>query len=221
MLTTMIPQFLAGIDLQEPRWMALGIVALFSFCASSCSSTNSSATNSSDRVPIDQENAMRVEQASDRETVLARTFSAPRETVFAAMTQAEHLIHWMAASGMSLVQCEVDLRVGGTLRYVFQRGNGRRIEVRGVFEQVDPPHGFVYLESYDFSPLEVRVGTTFTASGPTTQFRRVLAYASKRERDEDFEGVATSSKEAFLRLENYLSEYKPATSGSSKRSPPR
>lgn len=202
--------------------MVLAIALLISaFCSFSCSSTTSSVKSASDRVSMDQENVMHVEQPSDRETVLARTFPAPRQIVFDAMTQPEHIIHWMAATGMSLAQCEVDPRAGGALRYVFQRGNGRRIEVRGVFEQVDPPHGFVYLESYDFSPLEVRVSTSFAASGSTTQFRQVLAYASKRERDEDFEGVATSSKEAFLRLENYLREYTPATRSSSKRSPPR
>lgn len=185
-------------DLEESGWLVLAIVVLLSvFCSSSCSS--------------------RVEQPSDRETVLVRSFSAPRESVFAAMTQPEHLMHWMAATGMSIAEGEVDLRVGGALRYVFQRRNGRRIEVRGVFEQVDPPQGFVYLESYDFSPLEVRVSTTFAESGSTTQFRQVLAYASKRERDEDFEGVATSSREAFLRLEKYLGEHKPAD-GAARRS---
>ncbi|MGH9336887.1 MAG: SRPBCC domain-containing protein, partial [Vicinamibacteria bacterium] len=57
---------------------------------------------------------------SDNEIVLTRTFAAPRETVFAALTQAEHLVRWMKPTDIALVACEVDLRAGGTFRYVFQ-----------------------------------------------------------------------------------------------------
>ena len=156
-----------------------------------------------------QESAMQATKPADNEILLTQTFSAPRETVFAALTKAEHLRAWMRPSAMTLVSCEVDLRVGGQLRHVFERPNGRKIEVRGKFEEVDPPRRFVYTETYDFSPLKVLVTTSLEETGDKTTFKRTLRYASQQERDEDFPGVATSSKEVYAKLEGYLAQLGP------------
>ena len=147
---------------------------------------------------------MQVTKPSDTEIVLTQTFAAPPEAVFAALTQPEHLRAWMKPSHMKLAECEVDLRVGGKLRYVFERPNGRRIEVRGVFEAVDPPRRIVYSESYDFSPLKVHVTTQLETAEGKTDFKQMLRYASKMERDEDFPGVESSSKEVYAKLADYL-----------------
>lgn len=149
---------------------------------------------------------MKATQPSDREIVLTRTFAAPRETVFAALTQPEHIQKWLAAAGMKLITCEVDLRTGGKLRYVFERPSGRTIEVRGVFEAVNAPRRVAYAESYDFSPLEVSVTTTLESTGEQTTFEQRLRYATKEERDADFDGVVESSEQAYANLERYLSE---------------
>ena len=158
------------------------------------------------RAPMNQENVMQTSKPSDNEIVLTRTFAAPRETVFAALTQAEHLVHWMKPTDMALVACEVDLRVGGTFRYVFQRPGGFKIEVRGAYEAVDPPRRFVYTETYDFSPLKVLVTTALDVADEKTVFKQTLGYSSKQERDEDFDGVATSATEAYAKLERYLAQ---------------
>lgn len=149
---------------------------------------------------------MQATKPSPNEIVLTRRFPAPRDSVFAALTEPHHLIHWMKAAGMDLVECEVDLRVGGSLRYVYQRPNGRKIEVHGVFEDVKPPSRLTYVETYDFSPLRVLVTTVLAAHDDETAFRQILRYASEAERDEDYEGVATSAAEAYANLERYLNK---------------
>lgn len=147
---------------------------------------------------------MQVSKPSDTETVLEQKFNAPRTAVFAALTQPGHLLRWLGSAEMALVGCDVDLRVGGRLRYVFQRAGGRQIEVRGAIEAVQSPSLLTYRESYDFSPLEILVTTTLDeADGVTTLVQR-LQYDSKRERDEDYDGVATSSAGAYERLARYL-----------------
>ena len=151
---------------------------------------------------------MQATKVSDHEAVLTRTFAAPRETVFAAMTETKHLLQWMKAGNMTLATCDVDLRAGGSFRYVFERTGGRKIEVRGAYVSVDPPRQFVYHESYDFSPLKVLVTSTFEADGNKTIFKQTLRYASKQELDEDFPGVSSSSAEAFVRLDTYLERLK-------------
>jgi uncharacterized protein YndB with AHSA1/START domain len=104
------------------------------------------------------------------------------------------------------VSSEIDLRRGGRLRYVFERPNGRKLEVRGKFQEVNPPHQFTYKETYDFSPLEVMVTTSLEEAGSKTFFQQMLRYSSIQERDEDFPGVASSSKEVYAKLDRYLAE---------------
>ena len=154
--------------------------------------------------PMNQEGTVQVTTPSDTEIVLMRTFAAPREAVFAALTNAEQLAIWLNPTAMSLVSCEVDLRVGGKLRYVFERPNGRRIEVRGTFGVVEHPHRFAYVESYDFSPLEVQVMTTLEEAGDRTLLKQTLRYDSQLERDEDYPGVTESAEEVFANLDRYL-----------------
>jgi uncharacterized protein YndB with AHSA1/START domain len=152
----------------------------------------------------DEESAMRATKPSDTEILLTQTFTAPRAAVFAALTEPEQIRAWMKPSAMTLVDVEMDLRVGGELRYVFARPNGRRLEVRGTVDAVDPPSGFVYAESYDFSPLQVHVTMSLEEAGGKTRFTQRLRYFSQQERDADYPGVAESSKEAFAGLERHL-----------------
>ncbi len=147
---------------------------------------------------------MQATKTSDREIVLTRTFAAPRQAVFDALTKTAHLVRWMQPANMPLVTCEVDLRAGGSFRYVFQRPGGARIEVRGAYESVDPPRRLVYTETYDFSPLEVLVTTALDQAGSATVFTQTMTYSSTQERDDDFDGVATSAAKVYANLDRYL-----------------
>jgi uncharacterized protein YndB with AHSA1/START domain len=105
---------------------------------------------------------------------------------------------------MSLAEAHVDGRAGGSFRYVFQRPSGKKIEVRGAYSAFDPPRGFAYVETYDFSPLRLDVTTALEEAGGETRLTQTLRYASAQERDDDFDGVATSSREAYAKLARYL-----------------
>jgi uncharacterized protein YndB with AHSA1/START domain len=153
--------------------------------------------------------AVQITRTSDRDIEVAGTFAVARPVLFEAITQPEHLAHWMSAGAMALAEAQVDPRAGGSFRYVFQRPNGKRIEVRGAYRAFDPPRGFVYLETYDFSPLQIEVTTVLEESGGKTRFSQRLHYPSERERDEDFDGIATSSEEAYTRLARYLAGRSP------------
>jgi uncharacterized protein YndB with AHSA1/START domain len=148
--------------------------------------------------------AMQVTKPSDRNIVLTRTFAAPRQKVFDALTKPDRVLLWFQPKQMSLVTCEADLRAGGTFRYVFQRPSGTRIEMRGVYEEVDPPHRWVHTETYDFSPLTLLVTTVLDEVRGKTVLTQTILYSSKEERDGDFDAVATSSAEIYAKLEHYL-----------------
>ena len=52
----------------------------------------------------------------EREIVLTRVFDAPRELVFKAWTDSEHIIKWFGPKGYSCSTHEIDIRVGGRWR---------------------------------------------------------------------------------------------------------
>ena len=63
-----------------------------------------------------------VERKSEREVVITRTFNAPARLVFEAWTKPELMRRWWVpkSSGLTLLSCEMDVRTGGTYRFVFQ-----------------------------------------------------------------------------------------------------
>jgi len=67
-------------------------------------------------------NETRVERTSEREMVITRTFNAPARIVFEAWTKAELMRRWWVpkSSGVTLLSCEMDVRTGGSYRFVFE-----------------------------------------------------------------------------------------------------
>ena len=73
-------------------------------------------------------NRTTVERTSERELVVTRTFNGPARLVFEAWTKPELFRQWWVPKslGMSLLSCEMDVRVGGTYRLEFAPGDCRR-----------------------------------------------------------------------------------------------
>src|SRR2546422_1814150 len=77
-------------------------------------------------------NRTTVERKSDREVVVTRTINGPARIVFEAFTKAELLKRWWVpkSMGMTLLSCEVDARVGGKYRLVFDRSEEHTSELQ-------------------------------------------------------------------------------------------
>ena len=94
--------------------------------------------------------ALKVTAQSDREIVMTRVFDAPRNLVFDAYTKPELLRRWLGVfGGYSMPVCEVDLRVGGTYRFVWRGPDGAEMGVRGVYREVVRPERLVHTERFD------------------------------------------------------------------------
>jgi uncharacterized protein YndB with AHSA1/START domain len=77
--------------------------------------------------------------------VVRRTIRAPRERVFAAWTEARHLIAWWGPNAaVSCPSAEIDLRVGGRYRIANRFPDGRLLWIVGEFEVVEPPSRLVF-----------------------------------------------------------------------------
>lgn len=85
-------------------------------------------------------NRTTVERASDRELVVTRTFNGRARTVFEAMTKPELVKRWWAprSIGVTLFECEADVRVGGSYRYVFGKDPAKPMAFSGVYKELVP-----------------------------------------------------------------------------------
>ena len=81
-----------------------------------------------------------VERRSERELVVTRTFDAPARIVFEAWTKPELFKRWWVpkASGLSLLSCEMDVRVGGGYRLVFGTDPSKAMAFFGRYIEVTP-----------------------------------------------------------------------------------
>jgi uncharacterized protein YndB with AHSA1/START domain len=90
-------------------------------------------------------NTTEVERRSEREVVVRRTVKAPARIVFEAWTQAQLFRRWWVPKsyGLNLVSCEMDVRVGGQYRLVFQHGEST-MEFFGTYLEVTPQSRLVW-----------------------------------------------------------------------------
>ncbi len=80
----------------------------------------------------------------ERELTLTRVFAAPRALVFRMWTDPKHVAQWWGPTGFTNPVCEVDARVGGTLRIVMRAPDGAEYPMIGVFREVVAPERLVF-----------------------------------------------------------------------------
>ena len=93
---------------------------------------------------------MKLTTPSDLEIVFTREFNAPPQLLWEAHTKPELVQRWMLGpEGWSMPVCEIDLRVGGAMRYVWRHTDGREMGVGGVFREIVPVSRLVWTEKFD------------------------------------------------------------------------
>jgi len=95
--------------------------------------------------PTPMKNRTTVERKSERELVVTRTFNAPARVVFEAWTRPELFKRWWVpkSCGVSLLSCELDVRVGGRYRLVFSH-DASTMEFFGRYLEVTPHSRLVW-----------------------------------------------------------------------------
>ena len=89
----------------------------------------------------------------DTSIVVRRDFDAPPDKVWRALTEPEHLRRWLGDPSFPLTTCEMDVRVGGTYRWVFTQPDGPGVMgVSGTYDDVARPHRIVSTEQFDEFP---------------------------------------------------------------------
>ena len=154
--------------------------------------------------PAAMKNPTSVKRTSDRELVVTRTFDAPARLVFEAWTRPELFQRWWVpkSMGMTLLTCEMDVRVGGGYRLVFDGGAAPPMAFFGRYLEVDPPSRFVWTN--DESGDQGAVTTvTFEEQDGRTLLVLHERYPSK-EAMEAAQGAEEGLPEQFSQLDELL-----------------
>lgn len=123
------------------------------------------------------------ERTSERELVVRRTIDAPARLVFEAWTTPELFQRWWVPKsfGLTLLSCELDVRVGGTYRLVF-RHEASTMAFYGTYLEVTPPTRLVWTNEEGDAGETVTTVTFDEKDGKTLVVVRDL-YPSKEALD--------------------------------------
>ena len=154
-----------------------------------------------------------------------RVFDAPRQLVFRAFTEPEHLMHWWGPKGFTWISAKLDLRPGGLFHYCMRSPDGHEMWGKFVYREIAPPQRIVFVNSFSDSdantvrspfnpnwPLEVLNIVTFAEhEGRTTVTLRggpINATAAERKAfDTSHHLMEQGFAGTFDQLASYLATY--------------
>jgi uncharacterized protein YndB with AHSA1/START domain len=151
--------------------------------------------------------ALTVSTPSDLEIAMTRVFEAPRQKVFDAWTKPELLRQWFGRRGDILKVCEVDLRVGGSYRFVWHLREGGEMGMGGEYREIDAPVRLVSTEVFDdYAEMGAAVNTMVLEEREGKTILAITSrYDSKEARDAVIEsGMEGGANESFDRLAGLL-----------------
>ena len=114
--------------------------------------------------------------------VISRVFDAPRDKVWKAWTDVEHLKKWWGPAGFKVHTCKLDLRPGGSMHYGMSAPDGSDMWGKFAFREIVKPQRLVYINSFSDPkggvardaghqswPLEMLTTITFEEQGGKTR----------------------------------------------------
>ena len=144
---------------------------------------------------------------------ITREFDAPRDLVFRAYTDPELLVQWLGPRKYKMTIDHMDVRDGGTWRYVHSDDQGNAWGFHGVFHGEQTPEGMLQTFEFEGAPghvsleklvLEERDGKTIVHNHS--------AFQSIEARDAMLEGgMEAGVNDGFDRLDDLLARLAPAT----------
>lgn len=148
-------------------------------------------------------------RVSDRELVVTRRFKAPARVIFKAWTTPELIMRWWTPKsfGITFISCEVDVRTGGSYRYVFGHpSSDQPIPFFGRYLEVVEPTRIVWTNE---EGEEGSVTTlTLEENNGVTLLTISDVYPSKQALDDAIaSGSVGGYPEQFIQLDGVLDEF--------------
>lgn len=143
---------------------------------------------------------------SDTTIQIIRRFNAPSRLVFKALTTPELIKRWWAGDHGKVTIAEVDLRVGGTWRYVLVADGGFEVGFHGEYREIVPAQRLVNTEIFEGMPdgdSEPAIVTyTFDETDGSTSLTVLVEHASQEMRDGHLSsGMESGMQQSYDALE--------------------
>ena len=148
---------------------------------------------------------MAANNESDRELVFTRVFDAPRELVFDAWTDQHHLAQWFGPDGFTITTYEMDVRPGGTWRFMMHGPDGTDYPNLIKYREVVRPERLHYWQG-DEQDIHFLVTILFEEEDGKTRLHMRSVFDTKEEKDHVVEqfGAIEGAHQTLGRLEAYL-----------------
>ncbi len=140
---------------------------------------------------------------TDTQILITREFDAPKHLVWKAYTTPELIKRWWAGNHGTVTVAEVDLRVGGSWRYVLVTGEDFEVAFHGEYQAIEPVDRLVNTEIYEGAP-EGRgvITTTLTEVDGRTTLSQLCDYGDRKARDAVIDsGMESGMQSSFDELE--------------------
>jgi uncharacterized protein YndB with AHSA1/START domain len=148
---------------------------------------------------------------SDREIVITRLINAPRELVFQAWTDPQHIGEWWGPNGFTNTILEMDVRSGGTWRFIMHGPDGTDYRNRIVYTEVKKPSLLAYDHDDDSENAiaAFNVVVTFEKEGSKTRLTLRTIFPTKEARDFAIKEIHAieGGNQTISRFEEYLARF--------------
>ncbi|HUJ44413.1 MAG TPA: SRPBCC domain-containing protein [Opitutaceae bacterium] len=154
--------------------------------------------------------------SASREIVVSRVFDAPRELVWQAMTDPQHVVRWWGPNGFTTTIANMDVRPGGVWQHVMHGPDGTDYPNKSVFQEVVKPERIVYSHGGGRKGgRSVHFVTTWTfeaLDGNKTRLTMHSVFPSSAARDFAVKeyGAIEGGKQTLARLAEHLPMMTPA-----------
>jgi uncharacterized protein YndB with AHSA1/START domain len=121
---------------------------------------------------------------SDTQIVIERQFDAPKHLVYKAWTTPELIKRWWNAKRGTVIIADVDLRIGGTWRWVMMTDRGFEVAFRGEYREIVPNERLVFTEIFEPMPDAGALATlTLVEKDGRTMLTILTEHTNKSYRD--------------------------------------
>jgi uncharacterized protein YndB with AHSA1/START domain len=139
----------------------------------------------------------------DTQILITREFDAPARLVYRAWTEPDLVRRWWSGDRGEVTSAEIDLRVGGTWRFVMTAGAGFEVAFHGEYQEIVPAERIVSTEVFEGMPDAAALSTTtFCEADGQTELRILVQHSSQEHRDAHINsGMEEGMQESLACLE--------------------
>jgi uncharacterized protein YndB with AHSA1/START domain len=154
-------------------------------------------------MPMTTSRSAKVTLPADDQILITREFDAPKHLVYRAYTTPELVRRWWTAKRGEMTVAEIDLRVGGTWRYVMIAHGEMEVGFHGEYREIVPNERIVSTEVYEGFPDAEALNTlTLTERDGRTTLEVLVQHKTKEHRDGHIEsGMEDGMQDAMDLLE--------------------